>query len=28
MSKKSPMSRWSEITDALERLSSAIYGKE
>jgi len=27
MSKKSPMSRWSEITDALERLSSAIYGK-
>ena len=27
MSKKSPMSRWSEVKDALERLSSAIYGQ-
>ena len=27
MSKSSPMSRWSEVKDALERLSSAIYGQ-
>ena len=27
MSKPSPMSRWSEVKDALERLSSAIYGQ-
>lgn len=27
MSKASPMSRWSEVKDALERLSSAIYGQ-
>ena len=27
MSKKSPMSRWMELKDALERLSFAIYGQ-
>ena len=27
MSKSSPMSRWGEVKDALERLSSAIYGE-
>jgi len=27
MSKPSPMSRWSEVKDALDRLSSAIYGQ-
>ena len=27
MSKPSPMSRWSEVKDALQRLSSAIYGQ-
>ena len=27
MSKPSHMSRWSEVKDALERLSSSIYGQ-
>ena len=27
MSKPSPMSRWNEVKDALQRLSSAIYGQ-